>query len=54
MHTRLPKEQLEETHYWFYTVDQFVNTHAIPMLAYSKRRKAQATNSEALVSHIWV
>lgn len=43
MHTRLPKEQLEETHYWFYTVDQFVNTHAIPMLAYSKRRKAQAT-----------
>lgn len=30
MHTRLPKEQLEEIYYWFYTVNPFGSTHAIP------------------------
>lgn len=33
MHTRLPKEQLEKTYYWCYTVDPSINTHTIPVLA---------------------
>lgn len=32
MHTRLPKEKLEEKYYWPYTVNLFVNTHVIPVL----------------------
>lgn len=32
MHTRLPKEKLEEKYYWLYTVNLFVNTHVIPVL----------------------